>query len=267
MSVARQLKWNEFVSNPIIHGANQTATNIDTSDMRAKSANRTTDFTFLYESHDRPLRFTNTFKSSVIPGQERDVSTTPLDRKLKMFVNNQAFWQRPSDKGKQLDGEIDRARSSTPIRAEPNFVSKSKSFVDLMNTGEQKMRKIPTFASSVLPLDSNDMNPKVPLTSRKVDINQNKWKMDNKTIIQEKPSKIGRRTKELWKNYMGIKETPFQRYLKEHHPNNYNTTNATNSRKQVDNIPTTVGFNQHSHKKEMYKGMNSTTRKINEQDS
>jgi hypothetical protein len=250
MSVARQTKWQEFMSNPILPKEYKVEKSSANVDQRALSMNRTTDFTFLYQSQDRPLRFTNTFKSSVIPGQEREVSTTPLDRKLKLYSHDQANWQKDADNQQRIDEGKNRSKSSMVSKIESSVTPhKSKSFVDLMSIGEQKSRKIPTFISSVLPLESNDMAPKVPKTARNQNLKpEDKWKVDKSEVIAEN-------------------NTPFQRYLKEHYSTQFKIPVATNARKQLNNINSLTSFTQHSHKHNVYKDMSSKDRKVNEMDS
>ena len=94
MSVAREYKWREFISNPITPRESQVIRELPTQNERGKSMNKTTDFTFLFDGDSRPVRFTNTFKSSVIPGQERDISNTPILKDVKMYVQDQINWHK-----------------------------------------------------------------------------------------------------------------------------------------------------------------------------
>lgn len=268
MSVAREYKWREFISNPITPRESQVIRELPTQNERGKSMNKTTDFTFLFDGDSRPVRFTNTFKSSVIPGQERDISNTPILKDVKMYVQDQINWQKSKEQEEKISKAKERAKSAAPTKVESKSTpQKSKSFVDFLNTGEQKTRKIATYLSSVLPLDSNGLAEKVPMTARNNKDRENKWKMDKNEIIPEKNAK-NKMNNELWRNYFGVKDTPLQRYLREHHgsaiSNNQNTNNA---KKQTDIIPSNVGWNQHSQKKDVYKDKDAKDRRANEFDS
>lgn len=272
MSVARQYKLQEFKANPITPRENPEPMLALLAESKEKLMNRTTDFTFLYQSQDRALRFTNTFKSSVIPGQERNLSTTPLDRKLKVYIQDQLNWTKEKTKEDRIESLRERAKSAAPIKVgSTSTPQKSRSFVDLMNAGDQKQRAIPTYISSVLPLEGNSINPQPIIKSKRASVEpSDKWKVDKQDIIPEKVE-VPKTSKnnDLWKNYMGIKDTPLQRYLKEHHAGSKQEiqSTASNAKRQKGNVASNVDFNQHASNKDVYTNMNATNRKANEFDS
>jgi hypothetical protein len=95
----------------------------------------TYSFRFLYESQKRPMRFTNTFKSSVIPGQERDMSNTPGDRTVKVYQQDKENWTKQILREREL--ERNRPRSAAPFKnVDPDFKARSKSFVNILSTGD-----------------------------------------------------------------------------------------------------------------------------------
>lgn len=225
----------------------------------------------MYERENAPVRFTNTFKSSVIPGQERDLSSTPADRGVKLYSQDQEFWTRQAQEAAAPSAIKERPKSAMPVR-NTDERTRGKSFLDLMNAGEGKTRVTPTFVSQVLPL-----TPSVP-NLRKVNIDENnvannghcngtttKWSVDE--VIPEKVNKEKQKTSDMYKMYLGLKDTPFQRYFKEHYGEKHQAPTASNVKKQKGNIGQTVSFNQYSTNKDVYKDLDAKARRAKEFDS
>lgn len=66
--------------------------------------------------------------------------------------------------------------------------------------------------------------------------------------------------------YLGLKDTPFQRYFKEHYGDKYEAPKENNAKKQHA-IGQTIGFNTYSNKKDVYKDLDTKGRRAKEFDS
>jgi len=66
--------------------------------------------------------------------------------------------------------------------------------------------------------------------------------------------------------YLGLKDTPFQRYFKEHYGDKYEAPKENNAKKQHA-IGQTIGFNTYSNKKDVHKDLDTKGRRAKEFDS
>ena len=65
---------------------------------------------------------------------------------------------------------------------------------------------------------------------------------------------------------MGLNDTPFQRYFKEHYGDKYQAPTANNAKKQHA-VGQTIGFNQYSNKTDNNKTSDAIDRRAKELDS
>ncbi|CAI2387551.1 unnamed protein product [Moneuplotes crassus] len=254
MSVAREYKLRELCSNPITHFQQRATTPGPQRRGEFKSMGQIKDFKFLYEAQANKVRMTDTFKSSVIPEQQRDLSST-------LVIGN----QQPREKNGQAPAvkSARRERCKSAVFAQPSegFDIKSKNFEEIMNEGHQRLRVNPTFTSSVMPMGISNLAHQNHAPSA-----GEKWKLQKEDIIPEKINNVNRKKSDMHKMYFGLKDTPFQRYFKEHYGDKHKAPSRGNCKSQ-HNIGQTVGFNAYSNKKDVYKDLDAEGRRAKELDS
>lgn len=220
---------------------------------------------FLCEPNTKIVRFTNTFKSSVIPGQERELSNTPLPRTNKLTTQIQ-------DKNSNPQEFAARGENSSDLNGAKKF-TKCRSFVDLMNEGGERNRVTPTYTSSVFPIQSftptiKDIRSNSNIIHREGneashENREAKWAVSKDDVILEKAGKDKNKV-EFYKKYMGINDTPFQRLFKELHGGKGQAPVITNVKKQTD----TIGLNyQTTNRQGVYEDLDAKGRRAKEFDS
>lgn len=227
-------------------------------------------YRFLTDVQTTPVRFTNTFRSSVIPGQERDLSNTTTDRGVKLYSQDRQYYTNESQRAAVQVANKERAKSAVPVKTQdnPETHAKSISFFELMNTGGSKLRNTNTFKSQVFPLTQSmpDLH-KIDTGRTEKQSAIDKWAVDKDKVIPEKINKDFKKTSEMYKMYLGLNDTPFQRHFKELYGDKFKAQDVKNVKKQRENLGQTVSFNQYSNKKDLYKDLDANGRRAKEFDS
>lgn len=168
-----------------------------------------------------------------------------------------------------------RMRSATPSKTMGRFALKSKcrSFVDLMNLGDNRVRVTPTYTSSVF--DRPAQTPKVKRIKRanvdtdfdhtltKVPQNVDKTKEDTQSQLTNQKVELNV-NKECKTSRIESHDSPFQKYYKEIY--GPNPPKIISSRKQ-EVIASNVNFNNYSNKHGVYENLNAQQRRLMEFDS
>lgn len=206
----------------------------------------------------------------MIPGQERDLSNTPQDRGLKLYSQDRETLKKEIQAAAVQAANRDRPRSAVPNRpGVDGLKNMSKSFVEMMHSGEGKIRVTPTYTSQVLPLTPSapnlhrfiEPNPSQPVSTTE------KWAINKADVIPERTNDDLKKKSEMYKMYMGLHDTPFQRYFREHYGDKHQTPSTTNVKKQRDNIGQTVNFNQYASNRDTYADLDAKGRRAKEMDS
>ena len=202
----------------------------------------------------------------MIPGQEREISNRENLSGLKLYEQDKDLYIK--QRSAVIPPNRQRAKSAVPSRTSDGieFRPVKKNFADQMFGGEGKVRKNPTFNSQVLPMNPSAQNLHSGIVDQHHDT-AHKWEVDQKDIIFEKKSNDLKKKSEMYKMYMGLNDTPFQRYFKEHYGDKYQPPKTSNVKKQKDNLGQTVGFNQVLVKKDLYKNVDAEGRRAKELDS
>ena len=138
---------------------------------------------------------------------------------------------------------------------------------------ENVIRINPTYTSSVFPLqswtpmikNSKANGGEIKRKSSTHENNEDKWAVNKEDVIPEKSTKDKQKI-DMYKMYMGIKDTPFQRLFKELHGNKGETPTISNVRKQGE-LPTNIYFNSYSNKHGVYEDLDAKGRRAKEFDS
>lgn len=160
----------------------------------------------------------------------------------------------------------ERSTSSDPIlwtQPQPTL-NKSKSLIDMLSHGGDGIRRTPTYSSSVLPLGQPATEAASSKPAGNKQAQENKWTVSKEDVIPEKPQKDSK--SKMYKMYMGIKETPFQRFFKELYGSKVAPPEVSNVKKQ-EVISTNQHFNTHTNKKGVYGDLDAKGRRAKELDS
>jgi hypothetical protein len=111
----------------------------------------------LYETKPKAVRFTNTFRSSVIPGQERNLSNTPADRSVKLYSQDKQYFENESKRAAVQAVDRERCKSAVPTKVSDSSEQhlRSLSTFELMSKGRSRVRNNNTFKSQVMPLSQS----------------------------------------------------------------------------------------------------------------
>ena len=126
------------------------------------------------------MRFTNTFQSSVIPGQEREITKLENLRDVKLYEQDKDLYVK--QRAAVTAPSKERAKSAVPSRTShsKDFKPLTKNFVQEMFGGKGRVRNNNTFKSQVLPMSVS--TPDLNYQSE----TGNKWKVRRENVIYEK---------------------------------------------------------------------------------
>jgi hypothetical protein len=96
---------------------------------------------------------------------------------------------------------------------------------------------------------------------------ESKWAVDSSSVIHERANNDKKKMANMYKMYMGLNDTPFQRHFKELYGNHQAPNTITNVKKQRDNLGQTIGFNQHATNRPTYSDLDAKGRRAKELDS
>ena len=201
------------------------------------------------------------FFQAPVPGQERDRSNASKERKVKMYEQDEILWKKTQDLEAEQDN-MKRIRSMTPIKkSNMHLKGKWKSFVDIMNWGEGRIRVTPTFSSNVFntPRYTQKVNKKINVKVDKASSRSSTNLIHSQKKNADESRNIN--TNEKKENNVCDQETAYQRYYKEIHGSK---TSSPKKPKIKDIIPSTLQFDQHFNKSGIYEHFNWNKRRDNE---
>jgi hypothetical protein len=179
-----------------------------------------------------------------------------------MYAQDKENWAKQVLRDRMEANTRQRPKSAVPFKnVDHDFKTKSRSFVDILNNGDSNTRVTPTFTSHVMPVD-------IPTHPVQNGAPGNKWQVDKSEVIHEKQkTRDSKKQADMYKMYMGLNDTPFQRYFKEHYGTQATPSTVTNVKKQRDNLGQTIGFHQHSAKTNNASVLDAKGRRAKEMDS